>query len=67
MLISQNKSDKSNSKYKCDMCKTLISPLDRIVINKGNAYENPKKQWDLCSKCFSKLERAVERWHLKNK
>lgn len=67
MLISTSNVDKSNSKYQCDMCKKLISPLNRIVISKGNSYENPKKRWDLCLKCFSKLERAVERWHLKNK
>lgn len=67
MLIKQNKSDKSNSKYRCDMCKIQISPLKRVVINKAQGYENPKKKWDLCEKCYRKVERAIDNWHIKIK
>ena len=65
MLITLNKSDKSNSKYKCDMCKVLISPINRVVVNIAKGYENPKKKWDLCTKCFKKVEKAIEKYYEK--
>lgn len=63
MLISANKNDKSNTKYRCDMCKTKISTLERITINTSQGYENFKKKWDLCKKCFKKVEKAVENYY----
>lgn len=67
MLISTNRFDKSNSKYECDMCKKKMSSADRIAVSIAHNYENAKKKWDLCSNCFKKVERAIEKWHLKNK
>lgn len=67
MLISTNRFDKSNSKYECDMCKKKMSSIDRIGVSIAQNYENTKKRWDLCKKCYKKLERAVERYYLNRK
>ena len=65
MLLITNRFDKSDSKYQCDMCKNKTSAKDRMVISIAKNYENSKKKWDLCPKCYKKVERAVENWHKK--
>ena len=67
MLISTNKSDKSNSKYKCDMCKNFLSPLNRYNILVAEGYANPRKKWDLCSNCFRILNKNIENWEQRKK
>lgn len=61
MLISENKFDKRESKYECDRCKKELSIDTRISIYSKVAYENPKKRWDLCSRCYKSLERGIEK------
>ncbi len=61
MLVSQNKFDKSESKYECDRCKKELSITTRISIYSKLSYENPKKRWDLCNKCYAALVRGIEK------
>lgn len=61
MLVSQNKFDKSESKYECDRCRKELSINTRISIYSKIAYQNPKKRWDLCSKCYAALVRGIEK------
>lgn len=65
MLIVTNRFDKSASKYECDMCKNKISAIDRMAISVAQSYGNSKKKWDLCQKCYKKVEKAVENWYIK--
>lgn len=62
MLLNENKFDKTDSKYQCDMCKTQISSLKRITINMAEGYANPRKKWDLCKKCYMIIEKNVNNW-----
>lgn len=61
MLISTNKSDKSNSKYQCDRCKSIISLYDRKSISVAEGYANPRKKWDLCPRCYRMLCKGIEK------
>jgi hypothetical protein len=63
MLISLNKFDRCESKYECDMCKKKISAIERVVLSKAEHFENAKKKWDLCKKCYKKVEKGVENYH----
>jgi transposase-like protein len=61
MLISSNKFDKSESKYECDRCKKELSINTRISIYTKVAYDNPRKRWDLCQKCYTALVRGINK------
>lgn len=63
MLIITNRFDRSNSKYECDMCKNKISAVERMAISVAQSYGNSKKKWDLCLRCYRKVEKAIENWH----
>lgn len=62
MIISTNRFDKSNSKYECDMCKNKISAVERMAISVAQSYGNSKKKWDLCPRCYRKVEKAIENY-----
>lgn len=55
-----------NSNYKCDMCHKLIK-LEEV--NKINCIKNrnTKKLFDLCEKCFSKVNNSVKTYYERNK
>lgn len=61
MLIEKDYSNKKNSKFICDRCKKELSINTRISIYSKIAYQNPKKRWDLCSKCYAALVRGIEK------
>lgn len=66
-MIIKKDTFKQQSEAECDMCKVRIAGVDRVSIKVGLGNNNPKKKWDLCQKCYKKVERAIEKWHLKNK
>lgn len=62
-MIIQKNTFKQQSEAECDMCKIRIAGVDRVSIKVGLGNDNAKKKWDLCKKCYKKLERAVENYY----
>jgi len=65
MLINRNCLDKKNSKYECDMCGTGLTSKNRNIVYVAEGYEPSMKKWDLCSKCYKKITRAVKKYRNK--
>lgn len=65
-MIIQKNTFKQQSEAECDMCKVRIAGIDRVSIKVGLGNNNPKKKWDLCKKCYKKIEKAVKNYYSRN-
>lgn len=63
MLVKQDYTDKSKSKYICDRCKTSITYENKVAIyiKTGGGNKAPKKKWDFCKRCYISLVKGVEK------
>lgn len=59
MLVGLDYSNKSRSVYSCDYCNKTMSIEERKGIYTTNGYGQPRKKWDLCSRCYRSLERTI--------
>lgn len=66
MLLKINKFDKSESKYCCDRCKTLLSPMNRYTLYVAEGIREKREKWDLCKNCYRLLEKGIEKGVQKN-
>lgn len=65
MLINKNCLDKRNSKYECDMCGIGLKSKDRFIFYIAEGYKSATKKWDLCSKCYKKMSKAIKKYRIK--
>lgn len=59
MIVSTNHTNKNESKYECDRCKTKITIENKYAIYVKRKTENPKKKCDLCERCYKAFLRGV--------
>ena len=67
MLINKNNIDKRNSKYQCDMCGVGLESKERNIIYVAEGYATMNKKWDLCPRCYKKLNKAIKNYKEKSK
>ena len=63
MIIFKSTTNKDHL-YKCDRCGTMLHVPKEVVYSiyvRTPTIKSPKKKWDLCKKCYSSLERGIEK------
>lgn len=61
MLNEKERTSNGQAKFVCDRCKAELISKTRKAIYTREGKGTPKKRWDLCSSCFAKLCRGIEK------
>ena len=61
MLVEKDGSGKGRTLFKCDRCNKYLTRENRKGIYVQENKLMPKKQWDLCIRCFAALKRGIEK------
>ena len=61
MLVKKDYSRNGQSEYTCDRCNKKLTTETRKGIYIQHDRRMPKKRWDLCITCFTKLEKGIEK------
>jgi hypothetical protein len=67
MIIYKDRTNKNNSIYECDRCKIKLERQKEEVYTifvKKTEDKNPKKEWDLCERCYKSLCRGIKKGKL---
>ena len=61
MLLEKDCFKTRKSSFKCDRCKINLTSENKYAIYVQHAKLSPKKNYDLCSKCFDAFKRGIRK------